>query len=160
SFTLAVGDAAGKGVPAALIRVWAQASFRQHARRGVSPGEILGSLNRELVAMDQPQAFVALLCARVEPRQGRLWFASAGLPPPLPRRREGRLEELSQSGLLLGVAPQADYADTCVELEPGDSMVLYTDGLSEARRGDELFGSQRLGEVVHAQSGRGAGEIL
>ena len=160
SFTLAVGDAAGKGVPAALMGVWAQACFRQQARRGADPGEVLSALNRELVAMDQPQAFVALLCARMEPREGRLWYASAGLPPPLLRRRDGRFEELSQSGVLLGVMPQAQYTDVCVDLEPGDATVLYTDGLSEARRGDELFGARRLAEVVAAHAAGSAAQIL
>ena len=160
TFTLAVGDAAGKGVPAALMGVWAQACFRQHARRGAAPGEVLSALNRELVGMDQPQAFVALLCARVEAREGRLWFANAGLTPPLLRRRDGRFEELSQSGVLLGVTPQALYADACVELGPGDVIVIYTDGLSEARRGDELFGTRRLREVVDAHAGATAAELM
>jgi len=160
TFTLAVGDAAGKGVPAALMGVWAQACFRQQARRGARPGEVLSALNRELVAMDQPQAFVALLCACVEAREGRLWFANAGLTPPLVRRRDGSFEELSQSGVLLGVTPQAAYADACVELGPGDVIVIYTDGLSEARHGDELFGTRRLREVVDAHAGRGASDLL
>jgi sigma-B regulation protein RsbU (phosphoserine phosphatase) len=160
TFTLAVGDAAGKGVPAALMGVWAQACFRQHARRGARPGEVLSALNRELVGMDQPQAFVALLCACVEARAGRLWFANAGLTPPLLRRRDGRFEELSQSGVLLGVTPQAAYADACVELGPGDVIVIYTDGLSEARRGDDLFGTRRLREVVDAHAAGSAAELM
>ena len=160
TFTLAVGDAAGKGVPAALMGVWAQACFRQQARHGARPGEVLSALNRELVAMDQPEAFVALLCACVEAGAGRLWFANAGLTPPLLRRRDGRFEELSQSGVLLGVTPQASYADACVELGPGDVIVIYTDGLSEARRGDELFGTRRLREVMDTHAGRGASELL
>ena len=160
TFTLAVGDAAGKGVPAALMGVWAQACFRQQARRGARPGEVLSALNRELVAMDQPEAFVALLCASVEAREGRLWFANAGLTPPMLRRSDGRFEELAQSGVLLGVTPQATYEDACVELGPGDVIVLYTDGLSEARRGDDLFGTRRLREVVDAHAGRGAPDIM
>jgi serine phosphatase RsbU (regulator of sigma subunit) len=158
--TFTLGDAAGKGVPAALMGVWAQACFRQQARGGARPGEVLSALNRELVAMDQPQAFVALLCACVEARAGRLWFANAGLTPPLLRRRDGRFEELSQSGVLLGVTPQASYADAVVDLAPGDVIVIYTDGLSEARRGDELFGTRRLREVVEAHAGGGASALL
>ncbi len=103
---------------------------------------------------------MALLCACVEARAGRLWFANAGLTPPLLRRRDGRFEELSQSGVLLGVTPQASYADACVELGPGDVIVIYTDGLSEARRGDELFGTRRLREVVDAHAGRKASDLL
>jgi len=56
--------------------------------------------------------------------------------------------------------PQAQYTDVCVDLEPGDTMVLYTDGLSEARRGDELFGARRLAEVVGGHAAGSAAQIL
>ncbi len=62
--------------------------------------------------------------------------------------------------MLLGVTAQAAYADAEVELEPGDVVVIYTDGLSEARRGDELFGTRRLREVVEAHAHRGASDLL
>jgi len=160
TFTLAVGDAAGKGVPAALMGVWAQACFRQQARLGARPGEVLSALNRELVGMEQPEAFVALLCARVDAREGRLWFANAGLTPPLLRRRDGRFEELVESGLLLGITDEAAYIDATVELDHGDLIVLYTDGLTEACRGDELFGTARLREIVDRHADRPAAELL
>jgi serine phosphatase RsbU (regulator of sigma subunit) len=160
TFTLAVGDAAGKGVPAALMGVWAQACFRQQARLGARPGEVLSALNRELVGMDQPEAFVALLCARVDAREGRLWFANAGLTPPLLRRHDGRFEELVESGMLLGITHEAAYSDAAVELGAGDLIVLYTDGLTEACRGDELFGTARLREIVDRHADRPAGELL
>jgi sigma-B regulation protein RsbU (phosphoserine phosphatase) len=159
-FTLAVGDAAGKGIPAALMGAWAQACFRQQARQGATPGAVLAALNRELVAMDQPEAFVALLCARVDPRAGRLALANAGLPPPQLRRRDGRFETLEHTGLLLGVLPHGAYEDLALELDPGDVLALYTDGLSEAQRGDEMFGTHRLREVLEEHAERGAAEIL
>ena len=130
--TLAVGDAAGKGIPAALMGTWAHAAFRGRARRGAAPGELLTALNHDLVALNQPQAFVALLCARVDVRAATLTFANAGLTPPLLRRRDGRFEEFCQSGVLLGVAPRAQYRDFSVELDAGDIIVLYSDGLTEA----------------------------
>jgi serine phosphatase RsbU (regulator of sigma subunit) len=158
--TLAVGDAAGKGVPAALMRVWAQASFRNLARQNAGPGEMLGALNRELVSFDQPDAFVALLCARVEVGSGRLWFCNAGLTPPMLRRRDGTCEELTDGGVLLGVTPHARYEATWVELDAGDIMVLYTDGLTEARRGDEMFGPERVREVLDAHAKDRASDIV
>jgi serine phosphatase RsbU (regulator of sigma subunit) len=142
--TLAIGDAAGKGVPAALMGVWAQATFRSHARRGARPGRVLAALNRELVALEQPQSFVALLCAQLDLRRGELRFANAGLTPPLLHRPDGPCRELTASGVLLGVVPGARYQDTRVPLRAGDLVVLYTDGVTEARRGDELFGTERL----------------
>ena len=157
--TLAVGDAAGKGVPAALMGVWAQACFRNEARRGAGPGQVLTALNRELVSMEQPEAFVALACMRIEVQAARLMYANAGLTPPLLRRADGRVEELAESGVLLGVTPEARYGDTPVDLEAGDTVVLYTDGLTEARRGEEMFGPERLAAALEACAGQRASEI-
>ncbi len=158
--TLAVGDAAGHGVPAALMGVWAQACFRSEARRGSSPGQVLTALNRELVSMEQPEAFVALVCAQIEVMSARLHYANAGLTPPVLRRRDGRCEQLVQSGVLLGVTREAAYEDATVELEAGDLVVLFTDGLTEARRGDELFGPERVAEALHRLADHRAAEIV
>jgi len=157
---LAVGDAAGKGIPAALMGTWVHAGFRDRARRGAAPGELLTALNHDLVALNQPQAFVALLCARVDVPDAALTFANAGLTPPLLRRRDGRFEELSQSGVLLGVSPRARYEDVRVELDAGDVIVLYSDGLTEARRGEEEFGPDGVRRVLEAHARQGAAEIL
>ena len=158
--TLAVGDAAGKGIPAALMGTWAHAAFRDRARRGAAPGELLTALNHDLVALNQPQAFVALLCARVDVRAATLTFANAGLTPPLLRRRDGRFEEFCQSGVLLGVAPRAQYEDFSVELDAGDTIVLYSDGLTEARRDEEEFGPEGVRQVLETHARQGAAEIL
>jgi serine phosphatase RsbU (regulator of sigma subunit) len=158
--TLAVGDAAGKGVPAALMGTWVNAGFRSKARRGAGPGQVLAALNRELVAMHQPEAFVALLCARVDVPSATLTFANAGLTPPLLRRRDGHFEALTESGVLLGVAPGARYEDSRVELEAGDILVLYSDGLTEARRGEQEFGPEGVRQVLDAHARQGADEIL
>ena len=159
-FMLAVGDAAGKGVPGALMSAWVQACFRTQARRGARPGRVLGVLNHELVALEQPDAFVALLCAQVDVRGARLRFANAGLTPPILRRRDGSVSELTDGGVLLGVAPHADYMDTGLELEAGDMVVLYTDGLTEARRGDEMFGAEGIEAVLERHADRPAAEIV
>ncbi len=158
--TLAVGDAAGKGIPAALMGTWAHAAFRDRARRGAAPGQLLSALNHDLVALNQPEAFVALLCARVDVRGASLTFANAGLTPPLLRRRDGRFEEFCQSGVLLGVSPRAQYEDCSVELDAGDIIVLYSDGLTEARHGEEEFGPEGVRRVLEAHARKGAAEIL
>jgi len=158
--TLAVGDAAGKGIPAALMGTWVHSAFRDRARLGTTPGLLLTALNRELVALNQPEAFVALLCARVDVRSATLAFSNAGLTPPLVRRRDGRFEELTDSGMLLGVHPRAQYEDTRVELDAGDVIVLYSDGLTEARRGEEEFGAEGVHQILEAHHRQGAAEIL
>jgi serine phosphatase RsbU (regulator of sigma subunit) len=158
--TLAVGDAAGKGVAAALLGTWVHAGFHEQARRAAAPARVLAALNRDLVARNQPQAFVALLCARVDVPAATLTFANAGLTPPLLRRRDGRWEELGSGGVLLGVAPGAQYEDHRVELQAGDVVVLHSDGLTEARRGDEQFGPEGVRRVLDAHCRQGAAEIL
>jgi serine phosphatase RsbU (regulator of sigma subunit) len=158
--TLAVGDAAGKGVPAALLLAQVQARFRHQAQRGVSPGQILEALNRELVRLDQPEKFVGLLCAHIDVRAARIRFANGGLTPPLIRRASGGFLEILSGGVLLGVSPDASYPDTPVELEAGDVAIVHTDGLTEARRGQELYGTDRLREVLDEVHTRRAADIL
>jgi serine phosphatase RsbU (regulator of sigma subunit) len=158
--TLAVGDAAGKGVPAALLLAQVQARFRSQAQRGVTPGQILDALNQELVRLDQPEKFVGLLCARVEVRGAKVWVANGGITPPLIRRANGEFVEITSGGVLLGVSAGATYPDTLVELEAGDVVVVHTDGLTEARRGDEMFGTEGLRAILDETHGRRAGDIL
>lgn len=158
--TLAVGDAAGHGIPAALMGTWVHAGFRDRARRGSMPGHLLTALNLDLVALNQPEVFVALLCARVDVRAATFTYANAGLTPPLLRRRDGRVEVLAQSGVLLGITAGARYEDSSVELDAGDVVVLYSDGLTEARRGGDEFGLEGLQRVLDAHARQGAAEIL
>ena len=159
-FTLAVGDAAGHGVPAALVLAGVQSRFRDEARRARHPGELLEAMNRDLVALDQPERFMGLLCARVEAGAGLVRFANAGLTPPLLRRRDGRREPLTESGLLLGVREGASYPVATAELEPGDVLVVYTDGLTEAPRAGEPFGEERMWELLDRHAHRRACDVV
>ncbi len=159
-FTLAVGDAAGHGVPAALVLAGVQSRFRAEALRTRHPGELLEALNRDLVAIEQPEKFVSMLCARVDVTAGVLRFANAGLTPPLVRRADGRLEELRESGLLLGVSEAAEYGVSVVELDAGDVALVHTDGLTEASRGGRMFGIEGIQAVLDRCARRRAGDIL
>src|SRR5262249_32780851 len=126
-FTLAVGDAAGHGVPAALVLAGVQSRFRDEAQRARHPGELLEAMNRDLVAVDHPERFMGLLCARVDAGTGVVRVANAGLTPPLVRRRDGSRLELKESGVLLGVQEGASYPVASVELSPGDVLLFSTD---------------------------------
>jgi serine phosphatase RsbU (regulator of sigma subunit) len=159
-FTLAVGDAAGHGVAAALVLAGVQARFRDEAQRARHPGELLEAMNRDLVAVDQPERFMGLLCARVDAGAGVVRFANAGLTPPFVRRRDGQRLELKDSGVLLGVQDGATYPVTEIELEPGDVLVFYTDGLTEASRGGEQYGDERLWDVLDRHSHRRAADVV
>jgi sigma-B regulation protein RsbU (phosphoserine phosphatase) len=160
TFTLAVGDARGHGVPAALTLAGVQARFRSEARRQLEPHDLLHRLNHELVQLEHPENFVGLLCARIDTRAGRVSFANAGLTPPLVRRCDGRFEEITEASVLLGVSPGAEYRSVGLYLGAGDIVLVYTDGLTEARRGDELFGIERVHEVMDRHATRRAGDIL
>ena len=159
-FTLAVGDAAGHGVAAALVLAGVQARFRDEAQRAQHPGELLEAMNRDLVAVDQPERFMGLLCARVDAGAGLVRFANAGLTPPFVRRRDGRRLELKASGVLLGVQDGATYPVTEVALEPGDVLIFYTDGLTEASRAGEQYGDERLWDVLDRHSHRRAADVV
>lgn len=159
-FTLAVGDAAGHGVPAALVLAGVQSRFRDLAQRARHPGALLEALNGDLVALEQPDRFMGLLCARVDVSRAVVRFANAGLTPPLVRRADGRHERLDESGLLLGVAGSAQYGVATVGLEAGDVVLVYTDGLTEASRGGEMFGIEGARAVLDRHANRRAADIV
>jgi sigma-B regulation protein RsbU (phosphoserine phosphatase) len=159
-FTLAVGDAAGHGVPAALVLAGVQSRFRDLARGSRQPGDLLEALNHDLVAHEQPDRFMGLLCARVDVSRAIVRFANAGLTPPLVRRADGSLEELRESGLLLGVSGAAAYGTAAVELDAGDVVLVYTDGLTEASRGGRMFGVEGVRAVLDGHAHRRATDLL
>jgi serine phosphatase RsbU (regulator of sigma subunit) len=158
--TLVVGDAAGKGVPAALRLAGVQARFKSEALRGQDPSALLQTFNLELVRREHPENFVGLLCARIDVRAGQVLLANAGLEPPLLRRRSGAWESMTASGVLLGVDADAEYPEARADLRAGDLVLLYTDGLTEARREDELFGVDRVREVVDRHAHRRASDLI
>lgn len=160
TFTMAVGDAAGHGVPAALVQSGVQARFRDAAIRARTPADVLDALNRELVALDQPEKFMGLLCARIEVAAGLVRVANAGLTPPLVRRADGRFEEITTSGLLLGVSAEARYRTETIELDRGDVAVFYTDGLTEALRHGRLFGPDGVRGVLDRHAHRRASDLV
>ncbi len=159
-FLLAVGDAAGHGVAAALVMAGVQARFRDEATRTRHPGEVLEALNRDLVALQQPEKFMGLICARVDAAAATVRFANSGLTPPLVWRTERTLEEHLEGGVLLGVSPLARYETSTVELRAGDVVLLHTDGLTEAMHQGEPFGRDGVAAVLEAHGHRRAGDIL
>jgi sigma-B regulation protein RsbU (phosphoserine phosphatase) len=140
-FGLAVGDVCGKGVPAALLASHVQATLRRHAVRGRAPGEVLGALNGELARYRQPEKFVCMCYALVEARERTVTWASAGLNPPLWLRPGHGVHTLPSGDLILGVDAETRYHEHTVRLAPGEGMVFLTDGVPDARRGHEDFGS-------------------
>jgi serine phosphatase RsbU (regulator of sigma subunit)/predicted ester cyclase len=154
---LVVGDATGKGVPAALVMASARSMLHAVAQASdYSPGEVLRMTNDPLVTDIPPNMFVTCFYAILDPQSGSLRYANAGHDLPYLRRRSGDAEELRARGMPLGLMPGMSYEEQDVTLEAGDSTLFYSDGLVEAHdpKG-EMFGFPRLRALVaeHAEEG-------
>ena len=151
SLLVAIADVSGKGVAAALMSSMLQASLRTQVRPDASPADMLSNMNRLLCGGAPTGKFATFFLARIDEPTLRFHYANAGHNLPLLRRRDGRVEPLGPSGLLLGIQDELGLEETSLQLEPGDCVVLYTDGISEAADGrNDLFGEERLAEVVSA----------
>jgi len=163
---VAVGDATGKGMPAALAVSATSSMLRAVAQAfgSFSPGEVLSRVNETLVARILPNMFVTCFYAILDLESGRLVCANAGHDPPYLRRRSGEAEELRARGMPLGLMPGMSYEEKEIELESGESVLFYSDGLVEAhdpqRRG--MFGFPRLRTLVteHGAEEKSLGETL
>ena len=145
---LVVGDATGKGVPAALVMSTTCGMLRAVAQSSESPGEVLNRVNEALVARIPPSMFVTCFYAILDPKSGRLLYANAGHDLPYVRHG-GDADELRARGMPLGLMPGMSYEEKETILEAGDSALFYSDGLVEAHdpKG-EMFGFPRLRTLV------------
>jgi PAS domain S-box-containing protein len=137
AWALVIGDVLGKGAEAAAVTALARYTLRAVAGLSPSPAATLATLNDEMLRQKADRRFVTAVLAILEPRPGggaRLVVACGGHPPPLVLRAGGAAEVLPCAGTLLGVQADAHSSDHEVELAPGDTLVFYTDGVTEARR--------------------------
>jgi predicted ester cyclase len=146
---LAVGDATGKGVPAALVMSTTCGMLRLAAQNYSTPGEILRGVNEALFPYIPPNMFVTCFYCILDPKRGSLSYANAGHDMPYLRRRGGNCEELRARGMPLGLMPGMDYEQKEIVLDGGEAALLYSDGLVEAHdpKGD-MFGFPRLRSFV------------
>lgn len=154
-----IGDVSGKGVTAALLMAGLQAAFRIFAKSDPAPAELVTQLNVALKENLPQSKFVTLFLGRLDTKNGIVEYANAGhLPPLLVRRDEVR--ELDETDMVLGVVPRADYHDRRIALMPGESLVLFTDGVTEAQdpEGRDL-GSELLAAALKGSWGTGAAAI-
>jgi serine phosphatase RsbU (regulator of sigma subunit) len=148
---LAIADVAGKGLPAALLMSSLQAAVRAFAQDSAPPAAICASVNRLLCGQMIPGRFATFCYLRLDRARGVIRFANAGHNPPLLVRPDAAIERLSSGGLVLGVFPEAEYTGGEATLRSGDRLLLYTDGISEARNAsDEEFGEDRLADALVA----------
>jgi serine phosphatase RsbU (regulator of sigma subunit)/anti-sigma regulatory factor (Ser/Thr protein kinase) len=150
---LVVGDVTDKGVPAAMVMAATRSVLRASAQRLASPGAVLEQVN-ELMCPDIPaKMFVTCLYGVLEPMTGRLRFANAGHNLPF-LRTSGGIGELRATGMPLGLMPGMTYEESEAELAPGDSLLLFSDGLVEAHGPERaMFGGPRLAGLVGKRPG-------
>jgi serine phosphatase RsbU (regulator of sigma subunit) len=137
-----------KGIPAAMVMALTRTLLRAVAQEGSSPGLVLSRVN-ELIKPDMPTAmFVTCLYAILDLQNGKVLYANAGHPVPYRRTRQG-IVELRASGFPLGLLPGISYTEEETSIEPGECILLYSDGLVEAHNTQrELFGFPRLKELI------------
>jgi serine phosphatase RsbU (regulator of sigma subunit) len=153
-----VGDATGKGVPAALVVSATSSMLRAVARvlGPSSPAEVLSQVNETLSARIPQNMFVTCFYAILDPKSATLSYANAGHDLPYLRRRGGDCEELRARGMPLGLMPGMSYEEKEIVLDAGEAALFYSDGLVEAHdpKG-EMFGFPRLRELIaeHGEEG-------
>jgi serine phosphatase RsbU (regulator of sigma subunit) len=160
---LVVGDATGKGVPAALVMstTLGMIQLAAGALDSSSPGEVLSRVNETLFARIPQNMFVTCFYAILDPENASLSYANAGHDPPYLQRR-GEAEELRARGMPLGLMPGMDYKEKEIVLDAGEVALFYTDGLVEAHNPKgEMFGFPRLRALIAQHAVEGSlGEFL
>lgn len=143
---LVIGDVSGKGVPASLVMAVTMTLFKAYARPDRSPAEVAAKVNNKLAEGNDNGLFVTAFCAVLDLRTGVLRYANAGHNPPVVLRASGESDYLPRrGGLVLGAMPEYPYRTGSLALAPGDTLVLYTDGVTEAMDAhDTLFGEANL----------------
>lgn len=142
-----IGDVCGHGVEAATVTALARYTIRADAVREISPARVLARLNAALLTQrPDSERFLTAAYVMLFPRRGHVdaLLASAGHTPALLRDSDGTVRAVGHHGLPLGLFDRADLHDTRLSLKPGDTLLLYTDGVTEARRGREEYGEERL----------------
>ena len=160
-FGIIIADVSGKGVPAALLMSNVQASLRAFCNGDRELTEAMTMVNRSVARSASGGKFITLFYGEVDYQHGVLRYTNAGHNPPMLRRADGSIEELKAGGLLLGLFESADYERGETAFGPGDALLLYSDGISEAAdtRG-EFFGEDRLRSLWQTCCTLASGEVI
>lgn len=157
---IAIGDASGKSIPAAIVMASARGGLRAYIETGQSVDVIVARLNGNLWTSTRGEHFMSLFYGVLDPNARRLDYACAGHPATL-LFRGSEVRELRSSGLVLGVQPDVEYERVTVDLETGDVLVFYTDGISESSDAERnLFGAEGVIAAVRPWLSQPADEIL
>jgi len=157
---IVVGDVSGKGAPAAIYAALVSGILRSHAPIEPGPAEMLSAVNFSLGERRIDGQFVSLIYAVWDDRNRTLQVANSGLPRPI-YCHEGKIEVIEATGLPLGLFDDADYDELGFRAKPGDMFVFFSDGILDAsNKAEELFGRERVGEIVAANPNASADEVV
>jgi sigma-B regulation protein RsbU (phosphoserine phosphatase) len=158
---LVIGDVAGKGLPAALMMSSLQARVQMLLETEPSPEVGLAVLNRNLTERSVAGRFITFFYALLDPNSGMLAYSNAGHNYPLLLRADGSVEELGGSNMVLGIIPDARYELRGISIEPGDTLVLFSDGVTEARNSKEQeLGEKGLASLLQNHLGKSAEDTV
>lgn len=157
---LCVADVAGKGFPAALLMSNMQAALKSLASENIAPSELCAKLNQIMCGNTPLRKFVSCFYGNLDVVTRRLTFTNAGHNPPLLMRRNSKCDRLDNGGCVIGAFQDSDYTQREIQLYSGDKLLLFTDGVTEARHpSGEEFGEDRLQECLRSYRGRNAAEL-
>jgi GAF domain-containing protein len=154
TWAVAIGDVCGKGADAAAVIGVVRYSVRAVAMQAHRPSSVLRTVNEALRQQTMNERFCTVAYARLRPSPAgvRLTLCCAGHPLPMVLRTDGTVEPIGVPGTLLGVFPDPELTDRVADLGPGDAVVFYTDGVTEERSGDAVFGEEGLTQVLQENS--------
>lgn len=147
---LAIADVCGKGVVAATKTSMIKYSVRSLVAAGLAPGAVMAEINRMVADTGEASDIVTLWVGRYDPDESLLMWSSGGHPPGLIRHADGASERLAATGPLLGAIPDVVFHQEEAAVHVGDVVLLYTDGVTEARSGNEFFGEERVRGALEA----------
>ena len=158
---IVMADVSGKGVPAALFMMVSRTLMKGTAIGEADPAKALAEVNRLLVESNEESMFVTLFYASFDPAEGRMEFANGGHNLPYVVKHNGEVHQIDcDSGVVLAVLPGFEFPGGTLELEPGDVVFFYTDGITEAMNEDgEEFGDDALADMLGEVAGRDAATI-
>jgi serine phosphatase RsbU (regulator of sigma subunit) len=159
---ITIGDVCGKGVPASLFMAITQTVMRLGVRSGQDLQAEINAANNLLVANNREEMFTTLFCGVIDVPAGTITYCNCGHNPPLVLRKgESAFESLRKCGPPLGIIGDAGYAARSTALAPGDMLLLYTDGVTEAETSQsDQFGTQRLEQTILEMRGHAARSVV
>ena len=161
-FCFAIGDVSGKGVPASLYMAVTRTLVRSISDKEFLPSSIVGSLNKSLSANNDSSMFVTFFLGVLDLKNGELSYCNAGHNPPFLIRNDGAIELFEKSKFIpVGLFEDFEYGASSLQLNAGDKLFLYTDGVSEAENsGNVLFGEERILKILSANKQASPRELV